>query len=143
MQLNTKKNPLQLATLRGEVTTDFDIHILNKLKGFELYLQPVFNNFPKKTRYSTLKEIRESLSNFRKCIIAAAIMEKKLKHLRDADIELANLRYLFRFSYEEPNKYISSKAYEIIAQITRELGNMLGAWINKINGRIAIEKQSS
>lgn len=86
-------------------------------------------NYPKFYKYTLVQTINNSINNLRILIIKALRIDKKLTALREADIEIENLKILIRVSYNL--KCIGENQYGFWAENLVYLGKMIGGWKKK------------
>lgn len=85
--------------------------------------------YPKAEKFVLASETRKAAMDFLRLIIRAEKKYYKKTTLQDADIELDEIRHLFRFAYKQ--RYISPGRYEILSKLTTETGKLLGGWIKQ------------
>ena len=103
--------------------------IYTKTIDYIVWLFPVINTFPKAQRFVLGQQLEVSALRFLEQVIRAnnqTVKADRLAELKRADVDLAVLRALVRVSYEL--KFLSHDQFAHSAQLTTELGKMLGGW---------------
>jgi len=63
-----------------------------------------------------------------------AAKSKQISRIREADAELATLRWFLRQAEEKPLKIITKSQHETVGVMLAEVGSMLGDWMKKVSG---------
>ena len=102
------------------------------VKTYDLlvWLEQALAKFPKEQRFRLAARIEESLMRFYDLILYAARAKDRYSLLREADIELEKLRTLLRAAKDV--KAMNFQQYQHAAEMTTEVGKLLGGWMNKI-----------
>lgn len=98
-----------------------------------LWLIPQTNKFPRVHRFGLAERIQELLFSFQDNLTAAGkarVRQDKLEKLREADIQLEQLRVWVRLSRDLDVLKINQ--YEHLSRMVSEVGRLLGAWIKKL-----------
>ena len=101
------------------------------VKTYDLlvWLEQALAKFPKEQRFRLAARIEESLMHFYDLILHAAQAKDRYRLLREADIELEKLRTLLRAAKDI--KAMNFQQYQHAAEMTTEMGKLLGGWIKK------------
>lgn len=104
-----------------------EIKILPKLYDLILWYSHKFPRYPKTHKYSLGERITVNFFNILENIIEAQYSSKKKSYfLRNANICLEKLRFLFRLSKDL--QCITLKEYEYASREVNEIGKMVGGW---------------
>lgn len=106
-----------------------DLIIYQKTYDFLLWLHPIVNRFPKSQRFVLGQRIENKVLDIVHSIIQANAEHDKFTSLKQASLELDELRTLIRLAKDL--RFINIKQYERIAERTNEIGKLLYGWINK------------
>jgi len=98
---------------------------------------PHISKFPKNQRYTLGSHIEDKLLFLLGAVIEAQYTKRKYEVLRRANLDIEQLRYLFRLSYDL--RLINTKTYELSSKYLKEIGAQVGGWIK----RVKIEKTPS
>lgn len=94
------------------------------------YSKNLLNKYPKSERFDLCTDIKQLLYKDLKHIVFAwkeYSNTEKLKHLRQADVDLVVLKALIRISYKY--EYITQKNYMTWNEMVSEIGRLIGGWI--------------
>lgn len=103
--------------------------LYTKTIDYVVWLFPVINTFPKAQRFVLGQQLENAALRFLEQVIRANNQTGKadrLAALKQADVELAVLRAMARVAYEL--KFLSHGQFAHSAELTTELGKMLGGW---------------
>lgn len=102
-----------------------------KTYDFLLWLIPQVQKFPKAHRFALSERIQRLALDFQDSLVAAGKAKgpARLKWLRQADLQLAQLRVWLRLARDL--QALSIRRYEHAARLVSEMGRLLGAWIIK------------
>lgn len=103
--------------------------LLLKTYDFLRWLLPVTEKFPKSQRFVLAQQLQQAAFRFYELIIAARRVRPNEELLRQADIELEKVRLYLRLSYDLT--YLGMKQYRHAAQLTTEMGRLLGGWMKQ------------
>lgn len=106
--------------------------ILQRAKDLSAYLYISFVKYPKYEKLGFVADYKKTLFQFLSLIIAAQKKYYKKTTLQDADVQLELLRLFNDLSYDL--KFIDEKRYLLVANMTNEIGRLLGGWIQSQNG---------
>ena len=106
-----------------------DLIIYQKTYDFLLWLYPVVNRFPKSQRFVLGQRIENKVLDIVHSIIQANAERDKFVCLKQASLELDELRTLIRLAKDL--RFINIRQYERIAERMNEIGKLLYGWINK------------
>ncbi|MBN4062732.1 MAG: diversity-generating retroelement protein bAvd family protein [Alkaliphilus sp.] len=112
--------------------------ITQKMYDLIRYVYICLGEFPKSEKHTMAADIKNSMHNILKMLIAASKKYHKKTTLRDIDIELQYLKTMFRLASELTSKangspFLSFNKYKNISEKIAELGRILGGWIKKSN----------
>ena len=101
------------------------------VKTYDLlvWLEQTLAKFPKEQRFRLAARIEESLLRFYDLILHATRAKDRYSLLSEADLELEKLRTLLRAAKDV--KAINFQQYQHVAEMTTEVGKLLGGWMNK------------
>ena len=98
-----------------------------------LWLIPQTNKFPRVHRFGLAERMQEISFSFQDNLTAAGkkqFKQDKLEKLREADIQLEQLRIWIRLSRDL--ELLKVNQYEHLSRMVSEVGRLLGAWIKKL-----------
>lgn len=101
--------------------------ILQRTKDLAAYLYISFVKYPKYEKLGFVADYKKALFQFLSLIITAQKKYYKKTTLQDADVQLELLRLFNDLSYDL--KFIDEKRYLLVANMTNEIGRLLGGWI--------------
>ena len=108
-----------------------DLVIYQKTYDFTLWLHPVVAKFPKSQRFVLGQRIElKTLDLIHSMIVANALRDKSAV-LKQASVELDELRILTRLAKDL--RFISVRQYGVAAEKMNEVGRLLAGWINKFS----------
>jgi len=93
-----------------------------------LWLLPATTRFPREHRFVMARAVQETALRFQERLIEAGLGgERTRQHaLAQADVELDKLRFYLRLSRDM--SLITPRQYQHVAEITTEVGRLLGGW---------------
>lgn len=105
--------------------------LLAKLEDMDAYAHKALLQFPKYERHVLCADIRHATAEAVKLTIRAGKRYYKKTTLQDLDIHIEYMKTLVRKAYNL--KYISGKRCEVWSRYLREIGAMVGSWINRLD----------
>jgi hypothetical protein len=108
-----------------------DLIIYQKTYDFLLWLHPVINKFPKSQRFVLGQRIENKTLDFLHSMIVANAERDKFATLKQASVELDELRILIRLATDL--HFVNVKQYGVAAEKMNEIGKLLYGWINKFS----------
>ncbi len=112
---------------KSEKMSSKDMLILKKAYDFSKWLLHHTGKFPKSYRFSVAVKLENRVLDFIELTTTANMRRDKLPLLKRADESLAQLKIIFRLSYDM--RFITIKSYEFGSRQMDELGRLLGSWI--------------
>lgn len=103
--------------------------LLVKTYDFLQWLLPVTEKFPRSQRFVLAQQLQQAAFRFYELLIAARRTRPNDGLLKQADIELEKVRLYLRLSHDL--NYLGMKQYRHAAQLTTEMGRLLGGWMKK------------
>jgi hypothetical protein len=101
--------------------------VITKHYDLCLWLVPHINKFPRDHRFTLGDRIVGGLYDILEMLLEAAYTGRKREVLLRANLKLEQLRYLIRLSKDL--RLLSLQRYEHAAELTDEVGRMLGGWL--------------
>lgn len=97
-----------------------------------LWLLPETQKFPRVYRFSLSERIQRLALDFQDSLVAAGKSQgqERLRYLRQADIELEQLRLWLRLARDL--HLLTVRQYEHAARLFSEVGRLLGAWLKQL-----------
>ncbi|MHB8579172.1 MAG: diversity-generating retroelement protein Avd [Ignavibacteriaceae bacterium] len=108
-----------------------DLIIYQKTCDLLLWLHPVVNKFPKTQRFVLGQRIENKTLDLIHSMIVANAERDKSATLKQASVELDELRILIRLSKDL--HFVNIKQYGVAAEKMNEIGRLLSGWINKFS----------
>ncbi len=108
-----------------------DLIIYQKTYDFLLWLHPVINKFPKSQRFVLGQRIENKTLNLLHSMIVANAERDKSTTLKQASVELDELRILIRLSKDL--HFVNIKQYGVAAEKMNEIGKLLSGWTVKFS----------
>lgn len=96
---------------------------------FIKWVMPHIAKFPRNQRYTLGERIENKLFVLLEFLIEAQYSKDKIAILKKANLEIEQLRYLFRLSYDL--RLFNLKAYEFSARSLLEIGSQVGSWLKQ------------
>jgi four helix bundle protein len=103
--------------------------LLIKTYDFLHWLLPATEKFPRSQRFVLAQQLQQAAFHFYELIIAARRVRPNGDLLKQAGIELEKVRLYLRLSHDLA--YLGMKQYRHAAQLTTEMGRLLGGWMKK------------
>jgi len=94
---------------------------------------PRIAKFPRNLRYTLGERIENKLFSLLDLLIEAQYSKDKANVLKKANMEIEQMRYLFRLSYDL--QLINTKTYELSSRHLLDIGAQVGGWIKQQTGR--------
>lgn len=94
--------------------------------------------FPRNQRYTLGERVENKLLDLLELLIQAQYSREKAEILRKSNLEVEQLRYLFRLCYDL--RLINLKTYELSSKSLVDIGSQIGGWLKH---RARHEKTSS
>jgi hypothetical protein len=92
-----------------------------------LWLIPQLDKFPRARRFTLGERIENGLLEVLELLVDAAYSRAKQPVLKQANLQLAVVRHLWRLAQEL--QVISSRRYEHGARLMDDLGRQIGGWL--------------
>lgn len=106
-----------------------DLVIWQKLVDLNVYIIPICSKFPKNQRFVLGQQIQNQVIDMVKTTVEANKARNKIVLLDKIDTQLEEFRFLIRTAYEL--KMLPVKRYEYIANLSSEIGRLIGGWQKK------------
>ena len=106
-----------------------DLVIFQKTYDFLLWINPAINKFPKNQKFVLGQKTELKILELMHSMILANNASEKSEHMKQAGVELDELRVLIRLAKDL--RYISIKKYETAAEKMNEIGRLLTGWMNR------------
>ena len=103
-----------------------DLIIYQKTYDFLLWLHPMVRKFPQSQRFVMQQRIENKTLDLIHLMIAANAERDKSATLRQASVELDELRILLRLSKDL--RFVNLKQYAVAAEKLNEIGRLLTGW---------------
>ncbi len=96
------------------------------------WLIPQTQKFPRAYRFTVSEHIQRLLMAFQDSLIAAGKSNgrSRLRFLRQADVQLEQLRLWVRFARDQ--HLLTIGQYEHVARMMGEVGRLLGGWLKSL-----------
>jgi len=107
--------------------------IVSKTYDLILWVLPKLAKFPRDQRFLLGDRIETTLLDCLELLIEATYSKEKERVLRDVNLKLEKLRFLWRISRDMC--YIPLRSYEFGARSINEIGKMAGGWIKSESRR--------
>ena len=104
-----------------------DLIVYQKTYDFMLWLHPVVNKFPKSQRFVLGQRIENKTLDLIHSMLSANIEREKSVLLKQASVELDELRMLIRLAKDL--HFVSVKQYGVAAEKMNEIGKLLFSWM--------------
>jgi hypothetical protein len=107
--------------------------IFSRTHDLLLWLLPHAAQFPRKYRFSLGERLARKALDFQESLLAAGSRAgaERSASLRQADLELAQLRHLVRLCHEL--ECFSLAQYEVVSRLLVEIGRLLGGWLKNVS----------
>lgn len=100
--------------------------VLTRVFDFLKWGIPHIAKFPRNQRYTLGERIENKLFLLLESLVEAQYSREKIGLLKTANLEIEQLRYLFRLAFEL--RLIDLKTYELSAGYLVEIGFQVGGW---------------
>ena len=102
--------------------------IFTKTYDLLMWLLPATTKFPREHRFVMARAVQETALRFQERLIEAGLGGDRTRQhaLAQADVELDKLRFYLRLSRDM--SLITPRQYQHVAEITTEVGRLLGGW---------------
>ena len=90
---------------------------------------PTLKKFPRDQRFLLGERIEKHILDVLELLIHANYSKDKLGHLREANLKIEVLRFLWRLSMDL--KYLSTRRYEFVSKLLNDIGRLVGGWIKQ------------
>ena len=106
-----------------------DLVILTRTYDLLRWLLPRTEHFPKLYRSTVTQRLASAALDFQEALLMAQSARDKirLRHLRQADGHLANLRLYLRLVHEWG--WLSRGQYRHVSEMVAEIGRLLNGWL--------------
>jgi len=94
---------------------------------------PTLKKFPRDQRFLLGDRIESCLLDILELLVSAAYSRKKVDLLRDANLKLEIVRFLWRLSFDL--HYLDLRRYEYVSTGVNEIGRYIGGWIKHEMGK--------
>jgi hypothetical protein len=94
---------------------------------------PALQKFPRDQRFLLGDRIERQILDILELLISANYSKEKLEYLKEANLKLEVLRFLWRLSLDL--KYLDSRRYEFVSVRLHDIGNLVGGWIKQQKAR--------
>lgn len=111
-----------------------DLVIYQKTYDFILWLYPLVNKFPKNQRFVLGQRIENKTLDLVHSIMAANAETSKAEMIKQAGVELDELRMLVRLAKDL--HFVSIRQYGLAADRMNEIGRLLSGWKNRFSHAI-------
>jgi hypothetical protein len=96
-----------------------------------IWLIPHLDKFPRNRRFTLGDRIETAILGVLETLVEAAYSRNRRPLLKQANVQLAVVRHLWRAAYEL--KVIPVKRFEHGAKLTDELGRQIGGWLRSLS----------
>ncbi|MBI5699767.1 diversity-generating retroelement protein Avd [Candidatus Saganbacteria bacterium] len=94
---------------------------------------PHIAKFPRNQRYTLGERIENKLFCLLELLIEAQYSKDKANALKKANLEIEQMRHLFRLCYDL--RLINLKTYELSSKYLMDIGAQIGGWIKQQSAR--------
>ena len=88
---------------------------------------PTLEKFPKSQRFLLGDRIENHILDVLELLIRANYSKDKIDCLRNANLKIETLRFLWRLTLDL--KYLSTRRYEYVSAMLNNIGKLIGGWI--------------
>lgn len=113
--------------------------VITSAYDFIRWAIPRIAKFPRNQKYTLGTRIEDKLIDLLGLLIEAQYSKDKIAILRKANLEIEQLRYLFRLSHDL--RLINLKAYELASRYHLEIGSQVGGWLKSL-GKLGTVQRS-
>ena len=110
-------------------TTD-KLTIVTKTNFLLDEIYDAIQQYPKSEKYLLGADTKQAGLTFYRLIVTAVKKYYKKTTLRDADVELLELKNFIRMGHSR--RYMNTRRYERLSRAIEEVGRMLGGWIQSM-----------
>jgi len=107
--------------------------VITSAYDFIKWAIPHITKFPRNQRYALGERVENKLFSLLELIIEAQYSKDKANVLKRANLEIEQLRHLFRLCYEL--RLINIKTYELSSKYLMDVGAQVGGWIKQQAGK--------
>jgi hypothetical protein len=107
--------------------------VITSAYDFIKWAIPHIAKFPRNQRHTLGERIENKLFCLLELLIEAQYSKDKTNVLWQANLEIEQLRYLFRLSHDL--RLINIRAYELASRYLLDIGAQVGEWIKQQAGR--------
>jgi hypothetical protein len=94
---------------------------------FLMWLVPAIEKFPRSHKFTTGDRIQTLALDVLESLIEATYTKERLQHLRNANMGIEKLRFLFRLATDL--RLLDRRRYEHAARTLDETGRLIGGWM--------------
>ena len=105
-----------------------ELQVIQDFYDFMLWLVRHTEKFPRHHRYSLGVAMENRLQTILELLLRAKYSKKKTGYLRDANIELAVLRFQIRLAKDL--KALPFKSHGYAAEVMESIGSQIGGWLS-------------
>ena len=105
--------------------------VITSAYDFIKWAIPHISKFPRNQRYTLGERIENKLFCLLELLIEAQYSKDKANALKKANLEIEQMRYLFRLSYDL--QLINTKTYELSSRHLLDIGAQVGGWIKSLD----------
>lgn len=126
----------ELDPVRDNSTTE-DFKTKNKVYEMILYASPALEQFPKSQKYTLANDIRQTMYNILRLVVALENKHYKKTTLGELDNEVDVLRHLVRLAadpelMQNKKPCLPLRKYEILSRKINEIGRMIGGYYKSL-----------
>ncbi|MFH1541723.1 MAG: diversity-generating retroelement protein Avd [bacterium] len=112
--------------------------VITATYDFIRWVIPHIAKFPRNQRYTLGERVENKVISLLELLIQAQYAKEKVDILSKSNLEIEQLRYLFRLCHDL--RLINLKTYELSSKYLVDIGSQVGAWLKYRSGH---EKTSS
>ncbi len=90
---------------------------------------PTLKKFPRDQRFLLGDRIENHILDVLELLVSANYSKNKLGYLREANLKIELLRFLWRLSLDL--KYLNTRRYEFVSKKLNDIGRLVGGWIRQ------------
>jgi len=113
--------------------------VITSAYDFIKWAIPHIAKFPRNQRYTLGERIENKLFCLLELLIEAQYSKDKANVLKQANLGIEQIRYLFRLSHDL--RLISTKTYELSSRYLMDIGPQVGGWIKSLD-RLGTRQQT-
>ncbi|MFC1571196.1 diversity-generating retroelement protein Avd [Candidatus Margulisiibacteriota bacterium] len=114
--------------------------VITSTYDFIKWAVPHIAKFPRNQRYTLGERIENKLFSLLELLIEAQYSKDKAGALKMANLEIEQMRYLFRLSHDL--RLINLKTYELSSKYLVGIGVQVGGWIKSL-GRLGTRQRNA